>query len=236
MWNPQPRIEAVPIGEGRTCFVIDDALREPERLRAFAIEHRARFAMAPHNAFPGLELRMPPAFDAALDAFFALHLRARLGARRTLKMYSRLSMVTLPPERLAPAQSICHRDRLQTADGQRVAASVLYLFDDAALGGTAFYRPLRSALETEALVQASVALPADAFAARFGIEPGYIAAGNAWFERIAAVPARWNRLIVYDGDAFHSGDIASPARLTDDPASGRLTLNGFFTCSRAFGA
>ena len=236
MWNPHPRIEAVPIGDDRHCLVIDDALLAPERLRAFAIEHRTRFAMAAHNAFPGLELRMPAAFDATLDQFFGAHLRGRLGARRTLRMYSRLSMVTLPPERLGPAQWICHRDRLQTAPGQRVAASVLYLFDDAALGGTAFYRPRVDAGAVEAIVQASVALPADAFAARFGVAPGYMTAGNAYFEKVAAVPARFNRLIVYDGDAFHSGEIAAPARLSNDPARGRLTLNGFWTCTPAFGA
>jgi hypothetical protein len=40
-------------------------------------------------------------------------------------------------------------------------------------------------------------------------------------------------LIFYDGMLFHAGDIRTPDRLSDDPAVGRLTLNGFFTCRKA---
>jgi len=47
------------------------------------------------------------------------------------------------------------------------------------------------------------------------------------------VPARWNRMIFYAGTIFHSGEIAHPQLLTDDPRTGRLTLNGFFTCRRS---
>ncbi|MFY8123555.1 MAG: DUF6445 family protein [Silanimonas sp.] len=39
-------------------------------------------------------------------------------------------------------------------------------------------------------------------------------------------------MIVYSGTVFHSGEIAHPERLSDDPAIGRLTINGFFTCRR----
>ena len=46
------------------------------------------------------------------------------------------------------------------------------------------------------------------------------------------IEPKWNRLIFYDGDVFHSGDIRAPERLSDDPAVGRLTLNGFFTGTR----
>jgi hypothetical protein len=74
-------------------------------------------------------------------------------------------------------------------------------------------------------------LPAAEFSARHGLQPGYMTASNQWFEKIASVPARWNRLIFYSGMVFHSGDIA-PERLCDDPRTGRLTLNGFFTCRR----
>jgi Family of unknown function (DUF6445) len=31
---------------------------------------------------------------------------------------------------------------------------------------------------------------------------------------------------------LHSGDIAAPDKLTSDPLTGRLTLNGFFTSGR----
>jgi len=47
-----------------------------------------------------------------------------------------------------------------------------------------------------------------------------------------SIPAKWNRLIFYDGGVLHSGDITAPQKLSNDPVAGRLTLNGFFTCRR----
>jgi hypothetical protein len=59
-----------------------------------------------------------------------------------------------------------------------------------------------------------------------------MAGSNAYFERIAQVPATWNRAIFYDGGLFHSADVDQPVLLSSDPLRGRLTLNSFFTCSR----
>lgn len=233
MFNPRPRIQSLPIAAHHACHVIDDALLEPEALVELAMRERARFAKAPHNAYPGIELRMPDAFSTRLDDFFRLHLRARLGARRTLRMYSRLSLVTLPPSALEPRQCICHRDRLMTEPGQVALASVLYLFRDETLGGTSFYVPRRGVRETEELLLDSGRLPMDEFTRRYGVPQAYLHDSNDWFERVLQVPARWNRMIFYDGSMFHSGDIVAPERLSDDPRSGRLSLNGFFTCSRA---
>lgn len=232
MFNPDPRIQRVPILPGRDCLVIDDALLEPERLLRFAQEHRAAFEKSPYNAYPGIELTLPDALSARLDEFFARHVRASLGARRTLRMYSRLALVTHRPDQLQPRQWICHRDRMEIETGRTVAACVLYLFHDASLGGTSFFQPRRPALEIDQLVHASGVMPGDAFSARFGIAPGYPLETNAWFEKRLTVPAAFNRLIFYDGMLFHAGDIRAPDRLSDDPAVGRLTLNGFFTCRR----
>lgn len=133
MFNPRPRIEVLPIDGAHACYMIDDALQHPEQLVAYAATHRERFAMAPHNAYPGIELRMPDDFSARLDDFFRQHVRSRLGARRTLRMYSRLAMATLPSTALQPRQWICHRDRMAFAPNQCIAASVLYLFHDETL-------------------------------------------------------------------------------------------------------
>jgi uncharacterized protein DUF6445 len=39
--------------------------------------------------------------------------------------------------------------------------------------------------------------------------------------------------LFYNGGLFHSGDITAPARLSADPRTGRLTVNGFFSCRPA---
>ncbi|MBA2239050.1 MAG: hypothetical protein H0W24_10205 [Lysobacter sp.] len=233
IFNPNPRIQVIPIGTRHACYVIDDALREPQRWVDEAAARLADFDDSPHNAYPGPELRMPDPVSAQLDHYFALHIRQRLGARRTLRMYSRLSIATRRPQQLRPTQWLCHVDRLEVEPGQCLAASVLYLFADPMLGGTSFYAPRRPLQEVARLIADSAALPAQEFTRRHGVQPGYMTASNQWFEKLATVPACWNRLIFYDGGLFHSGEITAPEKLSPDPRAGRLTLNGFFVCKRA---
>lgn len=232
MFNPHARVRLLPIPGGAPCIVVDDALAAPERWVARAAESAAGFAAAAHNAYPGIELRLPDAVTARLDEFFARHARRALGFRRTVEAYSRLSIVTTPPDQLEPRQWICHRDRQRAAAGEGVAACVLYLFTDPALGGTGFYRPRRPEPEVARLVHDSGVLAGPEFTARHGITPGYQVDSNAWFEKVASVEARFNRLIFYDGMQFHGSDILQPGRLDPDPARGRLTITGFFTCRR----
>jgi hypothetical protein len=232
VFNLRPRITQVDIGDGSVCVVVDDALSDPQALRTLACEYSAGFAEAPLNAFPGLELPMPDTFNALLDEFFMQHVRSRLGARRTLELHSRLSLVTLPGAQLRPLQRVCHRDRFAVAADQLAAACVLYLFDDPALGGTSFFRPRQPLAATNAWMdELSPMSGADADAV-LGPERGYLLASNAWFELIATVPPAFNRAIFYDGSIFHSSHIGAPDKLSADPARGRLTLNGFFICRR----
>lgn len=49
------------------------------------------------------------------------------------------------------------------------------------------------------------------------IAASYMLEGNAWFERVASVSARWNRTIFYDGSLFHSANLRTPERLHADP-------------------
>lgn len=236
VFNPTPRIQILPITSHDACYVIDDALLDPNAWVEYAAQHAAQFADAPFNAYPGPELRLPDAISAQLDQFFSLHLRGAFGVRRTLRMYSRLAMVTRAPAQLRPWQTIPHRDRLGGDASERVVASVLYLFRDERLGGTHFFVPQRGPQEIAALLRDANQLPGETFTARHGIAQAYANESSAYFERVLTVAPRWNRLIVYRGDSFHSGQIADPARLSDDPRHGRLTLNGFWTCRRALGA
>jgi hypothetical protein len=169
-----------------------------------------------------------------VGAYFAEHVRGRLGGRRTHSTTVRLSLVTLSPQQLRPVQWQCHRDRLgSTPQDLRLAAMVTYLFRDSELGGTSFYRSLQSDAETERMIVDAGRMSAAEFSAHYGLEPGYLNGSNRYFERLAHIPAAWNRMLFYNGDLFHSGDITAPARLSADPRTGRLTLNGFFTCRPA---
>lgn len=227
-FNPQPRFSEVTIGGGRTCIVLDNVLADPDAWIAYAAARQAQFVHSGANAYPGPELPLPPPAVESLDGCFAQHARREMGGRRTLRRHARLSIATRTPEQLMPRQWLCHVDRLDVVPGERIAASVLYLFRDESLGGTAFFRPLRPPAEIAGLVQASAKMPAEEFRAWSGLSPGYMTTSGDWFERVASVPARFNRLIFYPGSIFHCADITAPERLTADPRTGRLTLNGFF--------
>ncbi len=231
MFNSSPQITAIPISAGETCWMIDNALADPQRWIELAAAHREQFCALPGNAYPGLELRMPDGVSEALEQFFSQHIRHRLGAEKTLAYYSRLSLVTLQPSQLSPSQWLCHRDHNSLQPTQRIAACVLYLFDDEELGGTTFFTARRDETAIRELLAAATTLDPESFRARYDIAPGFPGQSNDWFEKRLTVASRFNRLIFYNGAMFHCGDITAPEKLSDDPRHGRLTLNGFFVCT-----
>lgn len=230
-FNPKPLVSVVQIARDQVCVVVDDALTRPVGLIEWAAERS--FELPGGHAYPGLVLEAPETLRRRVADQFMYHARSHLGARRTLESFVRLSLATLPPTLLEPAQWQCHRDRL-AAEPDRViyAAMVLYLFRNPALGGTSFYMPRRPGSETDRMIADSQNLGAEEFGARYGLHPGYMVGSNTYFERVAQVPAAWNRMIFYDGGLFHSADIEEPTLLSANPRAGRLTLNGFFACSR----
>src|SRR5690242_5859900 len=194
-FNPAPRIEHVELANGAICHVIDDALRDPSAFVEWAAARGAEFRPVDFNAYPGNYVTMPAAIERALQDFFVTHIRSFFDARRLVKMNCRLSMVTLPPEKLRPYQWLCHTDRYGLDATQSIQASVLYLFKDPSLGGTSFYAPACSTDEIARLFADTTQLSNEAFTERYGIEPGYMRDSNAYFTRIGGVPARWHRLI-----------------------------------------
>lgn len=205
---------------------------DPQRWVDYALFEKQAFAPATANAYPGIELYLPDFLASKLGDFFRTHVRDQLGAKRVLAMHSRLSIATHQVAQLSPIQWLCHRDRLGADVSQCVAASVLYLFHDINLGGTSFYAPRKDPLSTETLMRCAASQSKQEFVTNFDVQPGYLVDSNAYFLKLCEIPAKWNRLIFYDGSLFHSSTIRSPQLLSDDPRTGRLTLNGFFTCRR----
>ncbi|MEP7042962.1 MAG: DUF6445 family protein [Dokdonella sp.] len=232
VFNPRPQIERITLDNGAFVYVVDDALLQPERYVEWAAVNADAFRPVDFNAYPGNFLLLPDPIDEALRQYFIQHMRGLFDARRLEQMHCRLSMVTLQPQVLRPYQWLCHSDRYELDAARSIQASVLYLFKDASFGGTSFYVPTRTPAETARLFADSSALSSGAFTQRYGIQPGYLHASNDYFTQIGNVPARWNRLIFYDGSLLHSGSIAAPEKLTADPRTGRLTFNGFFICRR----
>jgi len=232
MFNPALTVCELTLDNGSRCYVVDDALVDPQAAANHACVHRGGFAPETTGAYPGLTLPAPEYMAEPIMDFFLTHVRPRFDARRLLTGMCRYSLATLPANRLRPSQSICHRDTSALAANQSMSAAVLYLFRDAGFGGTSFYEPARPEAEIQQLFADAKTCPPRQFEAKYGIPPGYMSASNPFFRRVGSVAAKWNRLVFYDGALLHTGDIPEPERLSADPGTGRLTLNFFFTSRR----
>lgn len=208
--------------EGNPLLVVDQALADPALVRAIAARHSYR-PIGPH--YPGIrapvsaEIAMPLVAPLAtlLQHTFALATPPAFGE-------CFLSIVTTPPQELAPIQRLPHFDGVES---ERLAA-LLYL-DPAQATGTAFFRQRSTGFES---------VTADRFAAyeanlradttRHGLPAaGYIGADSPLFARIGLVEGLFNRLVIYRGNQLHCASLPPGFVPVADPLQGRLTLNLF---------
>jgi hypothetical protein len=128
------------------------------------------------------------------------------------------SMVTTPPETLAPAQRAPHFD---SADPGYVA--ILHYLSDTP--GTAFYRQRSTGIET--ITDANRVVFIDAARRESPALTGYTNGSNGHFEQIGMVEGVADRLVLYQGRLLHSGRIPEDITFSADPRRGRLTANLF---------
>jgi hypothetical protein len=233
--NRAARLQTVVLEGGAKVFVIDDFARDPEALVELARSMSGRFHAVEGHPYPGPQLRLPEGDAGELSNFFQQQMRARLGARAYLGMQARFGRVMQDAAMLDARQRVCHRDDAGLPPGEMVAAFVHYLFRDAALGGTVFFRSVMSPADTMQFWRDANVLDPAAFGDKYDIPPGYMTESNRFFEVIGRVPARWNRAIFYDGGLFHSGDVGRAPLAAYRERPGRLTINAFFRGLRQVG-
>jgi hypothetical protein len=232
VFNENVKIAAAPLFEDICAFVIDDALIEPDALVQFAMKTKSAFKSSNADTFPGVELRMADSFTAKFEDFFRRHLRRFFDARRTLAAHTRLSLATTKPDELRPVQWLPHRDALHTSREHTTIAATLFLFDDVSLGGIGFYVPKQPLGDTYRLFDDCNRLSRSHLLETRKLQPGYCTESNDYFELIQSIPAKKNRLIVYDGALFCSAMITDANKLNAEPHTGRLTMSAAIVCRR----
>lgn len=218
----RPTITARRIGrEEQPVVVVDGFHPDPDGLRAHAVA--SAFEPARHH-YPGTRAALPPDYFDAVRPALALVLREVFGvAGGTDLIDASFSIVTTPPDRLSVPQRLPHVDAV---DAGRIAL-VHYLSPEGS-DGTAFYRHRRTGFESIDRARAGTYYPLlDAELTGHPPQPGYMNGSTSLFERIDGVEARFNRAVIYRSALLHSGAIRPDAVLSDDPATGRLTVTAF---------
>lgn len=218
---PSSRIEHVG-RERQPVVVIDDFVPDPEALRVTA-EAREYRPMGRH--YPGLRAEVAAEDVQAYLAPIRDLIAQVFGCSREPEIISAgYSIVTTSPADLTPIQRLPHFDGWEA---ERIA--LLHYLDGPEKGGTAFYRHRSTGYETisaERHAGYDAALHRDV--ARHGLPgPAYIAGDTPLFERIAQVPARFNRALIYRGHLLHCADLPGDLDFAPDPRSARLTVNTF---------
>lgn len=233
--NPNAEVQLQEIADGQYCAIVDDVLEDPESVVEFAVRQAHRFEwwsvppgprlIAPEDALQDLKRLV----RSKLSRHFPIH-------RTGLSLRACLSNITVPPERLSHLQRLCHIDESEKP-GMRYYAGLIYLFRNPDLGGTAFYRwkkpeVIARAEELHEVDPAACERYLEASLEIFREPSRYMTESNDLAELLSVVPARFNRLVFYDGASPHTGHITHPELLSEDLSRGRLTLN-FFTTALA---
>lgn len=221
--HPKAKVRTLTHGKERQpVVVIDDMLADPEAWRAMA-------AIALYERigpyYPGIRSPVRPdlantmrdELESVVKDTFDLD-----PAPPVLECY--FSIVTTPPEALAPIQRLPHVDGLEP---DRIA--ILIYLSDAEQGGTAFYRQRATGFETldqERFPRFEAALR-DGVAEHGLPPPAYISGDTELYEQIARYEARPNRALIYRSRALHCAHIPAGVQLSPDPKAGRLTINSF---------
>ena len=134
------------------------------------------------------------------------------------------SLVTTPPQQLAPIQRLPHFDGFEC---ERIA--VLIYLSGAEQGGTAFYRQRETGFESvDAARYPAFEAALNADVAAYGLPGGgYIHGDTAMYERVGLFEARPNRALIYRSQTLHCAAIPPGLALSDDPEVGRLSVNSF---------
>jgi len=210
-------------------IVIDDLLENPQDLIEFAAQHS--FKPAPGQSvgkgYPGIQLVPPPAYSQTITHFIKPLIQKEFGIAEAVEMRKSecaISLMTVKPEDLSPAQCVPHFD---TSNINQFAI-ILYLCDQNH-GGTAFYR--HNATGFEFITPGTSDQYFDILFAEQKMRPParrYFTDSDQQFTKLGVLPAKFNRMVIYRSCTLHSPYLTNLEHsINADPRTGRLTVNTF---------
>ena len=207
--------ESVPV------VVIDDFVPRPDLLA----DDAAMLGFVPMGVhYPGVRAVVPPALVRRFVEPLAPLIADVFEVRDCSVIDALYSLVTTPPEALTPTQRLPHFDGVEP---ERLA--LLHFLSGAQGSGTAFYRHRATGFETVTATRlADYERILNGEVRAQGIpDAAYIAGDTDIFDEISLFEGRYNRALLYPSNALHCARIPDDLNLSDNPATGRLTVNTF---------
>ncbi len=209
--NPHLTLTVQSLGhEAQPLIIVDEVLSDPQALIAEA-DAAAFRKPAPGSRYPGLNAPLPQAYKTVVATELLPRLLPHFGVTpQPLPLFGFFGVATQAPDDMDVRQAAPHID----AFSLNSFASVHYLFEGD-LGGTAFFRHRASGHE---LITPSRSYSFER-AKRQELD-GFDGSGEAaraqFFEPVATIEPRFNRLIFYRAGQIHYGQVqaGSPRRLT----------------------
>lgn len=220
-------VQRLNLGENNNpVLVIDDFLRYPHHLCDLAMQGDI-FRTNPTDYYPGIRKPVPGEYAKTISDFIQSSyldlFQLPISSKAEVGLCA-FSMVSTPQEQLRPIQSLPHFDNSCSTQ-----LAVVHYLCPVDMGGTSFYRHKQTGYEViseNRLKTYAETLKKEVVRAQFqGMK--YINESNQWFEKIGSVEARFNRVVIFNGNRLHAGNISPTKSISSDPEKGRLTINTF---------
>ena len=213
--------------EAQPLMVVDHVLADPAAMIDAAC--KADFYVPEHTRYPGLNAPLPEGYYQAVVTALRGPIEAAFGLPRGawVRFFGFFALATTPAEQAEPIQKIPHYD---TVDPGRLA--LVHYLCRGDFGGTGFFRHGSTGFESVDASRQTAYIAAAKPELEAASHEGYADAGMAGYELVGEAEMVFNRLIIYRTHVLHAG-LLSRARLSGNPAIGRLTANGFVEVMKA---
>lgn len=226
--NMPPQLQSVNIG-AHQALIIDDFLENPDALRDIAAQ--SEFSLYPGYAdrkgYPGIRAEAPSDYSYTITEFLEPLIKAYFGVPEALalrKSICAFSLTSMAAEELGPLQRTPHFD----ASTPHHMAVLLYLCNERH-GGTGFYR--HKATGIQQITESNREHYLDVYYEEINAQrpaQRYFDDSSDHFEFLGMIPAKYNRLVMYQGSLLHTACINPAISINSDAMTGRLTLNTFY--------
>ena len=219
-----PTVTVCRVGaEGEPVAVVENFAADPQYLRK---DSATRGFQASDDHYPGVKAPVPDDYLARQWGVLAPVFRDVFGIIGKISVLDvTYALVADPPAALTLEQRIPHVDALQPG---RLA--LIHYLVPAGTDGTAFFRHRNTGFETiDHTRSATYFAKLNEDLRTHGQPPCVYPDGSTpIFEQTRHFDGLYNRALIYRGRLLHSGAISAAGALSADPATGRLTITGFF--------